>query len=121
MEIKLTQLLVRKLDGYNEVVETPLESIVSNENKFKKFSDLFNSYVRYYAGDKNNGIFELAQVLKVPINSIGTLVAEDGYVENDAMFNLDFFLQSRVSVPQLIEFMSHQHGEAGVKNIRENY
>jgi|GEM_PF-6936474 hypothetical protein len=101
-------LLQRRLNGTNEVVE--VADHVANDPGVEKFTD----FLKETGLQSTEGLLELAQVLKVPVEQMIKLTA-GGLIEGPAQENIHQYLFCRVPERSL-QFLRRQGGEAGTKN-----
>lgn len=101
------KILERTLDGGNSIVE--IDSSWSGPKTL-------NDFLQSLGMNTFEGIAELAQVLKVPIDDLRDC-AEKGFVNDYAAENIiEYWRNCRIH-QNGISFLQRQHGESGNKNV----
>ena len=102
-------LLQRRLNGANEVVR--VADSVEHEPGVMKFND----FLKEVGLQSTEGLIELAQVLKVPIEGMIELTA-GGLIEGPAQENIRHYIRNCRVPENALQFLQGQSGEAGTKN-----
>ncbi len=106
-------LLQRRLNGHNEVVQVA-EGVAHQPGVMN-----FLEFLAKVGLKSETGMQELAQVLKVPIRDLRSLVP-NGTIEGPAQDNIrDYASDCRINGASL-KFLLKQSGDAGIKNSPPN-
>ena len=106
-------LLQRRLNGANEIVDV-VDSVEHDAGVMK-----FDDFLKEVGLRSNEGLLELAQVLKVPIEEM-VVLNEGGSIEGVAQENIRHYLRNCRVPDNALEFLQSQSGGAGTKNKAES-